>query len=260
MSAHAIRREPSEHAVRLIFDRREEQNSITRALLLELNDHLDQIERFCEQRVVVLCAEGDVFSAGMDFTEFSARAALDGRKRAYDACKLYFGALRRLSCLPRIVVAKVDGRVQGGGVGLVAASDLVIATPRATFSLPEVLWGMLPAMVFPFLDRRMSAHKAYRMALTSQPASAERALDLGLVDEVSENPESNLGRLMSRLSRIPLPSIGRLKHYFDEVCPIDERIADTATNTSADLMCDVEVQQRISAFVRSGELPAESRR
>src|SRR5204863_9100504 len=111
----------------------------------------------------------------------------------------FFGLLRRFTTVGRVIVSIVDGRVTGGGVGLVAASDLVYATERSSFGLPEALWGLLPCCVLPFLIRRVGYQPAYAMALSTQPVSAQEALRSHLVDAVADDPTALVRRLAARV-------------------------------------------------------------
>ena len=89
-----------------------------------------------------------------------------------------------------------------GGVGLVAACDLAVAGPAATFTLSETLWGLLPAMVMPFLVRRVGPQRAFRLTLSAETIDASEAHRIGMVDELAENPEVKLRALERRLSRL----------------------------------------------------------
>ncbi|MFY2558576.1 enoyl-CoA hydratase-related protein [Corallococcus terminator] len=253
MSTPVILRQRGELSLRLIFNRAEARNSINQALLVALNEALDEAEHSRETKVVVLSAHGDTFSAGMDFTELMEMTATSA---------LYFRTLRRLATFPKLVVSLVDGKVLAGGVGLVAASDLVLATPAASFSLPEILWGLLPAMVLPFLARRVGLHEARTLALTAQQLTAERALALRLVDELGEDAERALHRLLLRFQRIPAEGIHQLKRYVNEAFPIDERVESLAVRTTSGLAQEPEVRRRIHDFLTHQRLPweGESRR
>ena len=89
--------------------------------------------------------------------------------------QMYMDTLRRITLFSKVVISCVDGQVLAGGVGLVACSDLVIATSKAEFGLSEALWGLLPAMVLPYLIRKVGVQKAYFMTLTTIRISVEEA-------------------------------------------------------------------------------------
>ncbi|QAT84736.1 enoyl-CoA hydratase [Corallococcus coralloides] len=256
MRPPAILRESDALSVRLTFNRTDARNSINLELLTALNAALDEAERSASTKVVVLRAQGDTFSSGMDFTELLASGE-PGASGMDASCALYFRTLRRLSGFPKLVVSLVEGKVMAGGVGIVAASDLVLASRAASFSLPEILWGILPAMVLPFLARRVGMHHAYTLALTAQQLGAERALELGLVDELGDDAERALQRLLLRFKRIPAEGIHKLKRYANDVFPIDERVESLAVQTTTGLSLDPAVRQRIHAFLTHQSLPWE---
>lgn len=256
MTEPAILYEADAHVIRLTFNRTRHKNSIDTALLMELGRILDGVERE-RANVITLSGQGGYFSSGMDFAEVAETGVHGAGEEVQESCALYFRILRRLASIPKVVVAQIEGKVLAGGIGLVAASDLAVAAPGASFGLPEILWGMLPAMVLPFLIRRMGYHRAYKLALTSLTVDASKALDMGLVDEVDENPERPVRRLVPRLGRLDPQSIGRLKRYYNDISFIDGRIEEMAVRTTASLTMDPQVRQRISDFVHHNTLPWE---
>lgn len=112
---------------------------------------------------------------------------------------------------PLPVVALVDGPALGGGVGLAAVADLVLASPRSSFALPETLMGLIPAMVFPFTARRIGVPKARLMALGAKPLSATMALQFGLVDEITDDLEAALANHARRFARMDPRATGAIK-------------------------------------------------
>jgi enoyl-CoA hydratase/carnithine racemase len=102
----------------------------------------------------------------------------------------------------RPVIAVVAGAAKGGGVGLAAVADLVIATEDASFGLPEALIGLLPAVIFPFVARRIGVARARWLALSGESFDAQRAAACGLVDHLTDEPRALLDRLLRRLCRM----------------------------------------------------------
>lgn len=96
-------------------------------------------------------------------------------------------------------IAVVEGTAAGGGVGLAAACDVVLASDAATFGLPEVMLGLTPAIIAPFLLERMAPQAARRLMLQGEAVDAATARQLGLVDQIS--PDAKMDRAMSRLTR-----------------------------------------------------------
>ncbi len=256
MSEPAILYQADAHVIRLVFNRVSHKNSIDTGFLVEFGRVLDEVEQE-PANVVTMSGRGEYFSSGMDFTEVVAAGVHGAGKEVEESCARYFRILQRLASMPKIVVALVDGKALAGGIGLVAASDFVVATPSASFALPELFWGLIPAMVMPFLIRRMGYHRAYKLALMSLTAGADKALDIGLVDEVDDDPERPVRALVPRLNRLDPQGIGRLKRYYNDIFFLDGRIAEMAVQTTAALTRDPRIRQRISDFVEHNTLPWE---
>ncbi len=149
-------------------------------------------------RVLVLeSATPGSFCAGMDL-----RGLIDGGDEPGAAMASYASCLRRLRAMRHaIVLAVVDGDATGGGVGLAAAADLVLASDRASFSLPELKWGLLPAMVIPILRERLPIAKIRWLTLSGARLDASEAQVLGLVDQVVASDEGGLETSVRRLLR-----------------------------------------------------------
>jgi methylglutaconyl-CoA hydratase/polyketide biosynthesis enoyl-CoA hydratase PksH len=106
----------------------------------------------------------------------------------------------------------------GGGAGLTAACDLVLCSREATFSLPEVMVGMIPALIAPFLLRRMSLARVRYLALSSRRIGAEEAREYGLVDQVAtEGMQKALEAQLQRLFCSAPAALSQVKEYFDRL-------------------------------------------
>ena len=172
----------------------------------------------------------------------------------------YMALLKRLAASPKVIVSKVDGRVVAGGVGIAAASDLVIASGRAEFSLSEALWGILPCCVLPFLIRRVGFQKAYAMTLTTRPVSAAEAAAMHLVDELTETPDEAIRRLLLRLGLLEDETILELKRYFQKMWILSPEMERVAVAEISRLVAKPRVKQGIANFVATGRFPWEDRR
>ena len=145
-----------------------------------------------------------------------------------------------------------------GGIGLVAASDLVIAAGTARFSLSEALWGLLPAMVLPHLIRRVGFQAAFRMTLTTETLNAEAAAKIRLVDEVADPTERRLKQLQTRLNCLDKETIKDIKNYFKRhLYPITPEQESAAVNETTRLSRSERVQAGIRNYVEQGTFPWE---
>ena len=164
-------------------------------------------------RVIVIAAEGPDFSRGMDF-DMMLEDNLDREKLGWSLVQ----CLRSICDSSKPVIARLEGNVMGGGMGLVAACDIILAAPEVTFMLPEVVVGMIPALITPFLLRRMPAGKAQYMALSSRSIGAHEALSFGLVDEVATGGmEEAMNRQLRRLFCSSPQAIATVKRYIEQL-------------------------------------------
>lgn len=252
--------EPTRFSLRVKLNRPERQNSITDAMLADLDAVLDDAEDTPDCRVVVIEGVDDVFCTGMDFGEASGQPYEPDSSGSPGSAGQFFGLLRRFTETPRMVVSVVSGRVSGGGVGIAAASDFVIATPDASFSLPEALWGLLPCCVLPFLVRRVGFQKAYAMTLTTQPVTGTQAHSFQLVDELTTDPEAVLRRLAFRLSKLTTATLADAKGYFGTQWPVTPEMEGVAVEELERLLASPSVQEAIAGFAVRQEFPWNRRR
>lgn len=256
---NTLRVERHDAVLRVTLDRPDRQNSIDETLLGELHAVLDGVHRDPDVRVVALAATGPVFCSGMDLAGAGDASGASGSPddAAARGGGAFYALLERLTTIDRVVVSTVDGRVTGGGVGLVAASDLVYATERSSFGLPEALWGLLPCCVLPFLVRRVGFQPAYAMTLSTLPVPAERAERIHLVDQVVADLQVPLRSLTARLVRMDRSTLGDAKRYLARFGPPIAGVRDAAVAELVRLMAAPAAVERLAAFASHGRLPWE---
>jgi len=238
--------------VSAMIDRKENRNSINRLLINELTQLLDVIERQSEIKILVISGGNGVFCTGMDFDE--AVATSSPSKENFSE---YMTLLKRFTTTSKVLVAKIEGQVLAGGVGVAAACDLVLATPESQLCLSELLWGLVPAMVMPFLIRRIGPQAAYRMALTTETLSAEEAGRLGLVDIVDLDLNAALKRISRRLLRLDSGAVENLKLFVREMWIISEPMEELAVSESFRIGSSPLVRQNLERFIRHKQFPWE---
>jgi methylglutaconyl-CoA hydratase len=160
-------------------------NPLSSAVVVSLTERLRRVAVNEEVRAVVLAGAGRHFSAGADLEALSRMAAGGDQAGAHRDTE----ALRELYEVvldhPKLTVAAVHGAAVAGGCGLATACDLVVAEPGARFAYTEVKIGFLAAMVLTFLTRRVPGHVARRMLLDPEMLDGEKAVALGLADELA---------------------------------------------------------------------------
>jgi len=240
-------------AVRWIWlNRPAVRNAFNDALIGEISAALADVEATPAARVVVMAARGDVFCAGADLNYMRAMSGFSHADNLADALKVarMFHAVHSCS---RPVLARVHGDAFGGGVGLAAACDIVIAAEQANFALSEVRLGLVAATISPHLVRAMGARQAARYMLTAEKFPASQARALGLVHEVMSAAE--LDREVERqiqmlLSASPAALAASKRLLADVVeAPIDEILLADAAKCIADARVSEEGREGIAAFL-----------
>jgi len=162
----------------LTLDSPDDRNALSRRMRAQLRSALAGALADDAVRVVVLDHSGRVFCSGMDLREASGGSAEDQGVREFPEL------LQTLWSSPKPVVAVVRGTARAGGIGLLAACDVVVAGTSATFAFAEVRLGLVPAVISAVVLPRMVMHVAHRLMLTGQVFDAEVAAAGGLVDVV----------------------------------------------------------------------------
>jgi methylglutaconyl-CoA hydratase len=163
--------------------RPEMHNALSPELCAELLTALNEVAADDGVRIVVLCGRGKSFCAGADIGAMKASATASFDDNLAEAHRLG-GLFATLADLPKPVVARLQGNVFGGGIGLASACDIVVSTTDAVFSLSEVRLGILPALISPYVIRRLGDRAARELMLTGERFGATRAQQLGLVNDI----------------------------------------------------------------------------
>mgnify|MGYP000123682230 CR=1 FL=1 len=170
------------HVLRVTLAKPERRNAFDAALIAELTAAFSDVG---DARAVLLEGEGSSFCAGADVEWQRSAIDLSYDENVEDAMRLY-RMLEAIDACPAPVVCCVHGFALGGGSGLVACADIAVAWPDAVFGFTEVRLGIIPAVISPFVLRRIG-DAARRYFLTGERFDAETALRIGLVSEVSED-------------------------------------------------------------------------
>ena len=167
----------------LTLDRPEVHNAFDDALIADLTSVLDAAADESGLRAVVLTGAGASFSAGADLEWMRRMAAAGERENAADALRLA-RLMRCLNFLPVPTIARINGHAFGGGVGLIACCDVTVAVDTAKFGTTEARLGLAPAVISPYVTRRVGAVWSRRLFTTGERFDASRAQTIGLVQQV----------------------------------------------------------------------------
>jgi len=160
------------------------RNALNAGLIGELTRCMEELSEESGVRVVVLTGEGDFFCAGADVGYMRDTANFSYEENMEDARRLA-AMFRAVEECPKPVVARVRGAAIGGGIGLVAASDVAVAEDGTIFAFSEVRLGISPATIAPFVLRKIGPSHARELFLTGERFEAQRAQAIGLVHEVA---------------------------------------------------------------------------
>jgi methylglutaconyl-CoA hydratase len=180
----------------ITMDRPQVRNALSAELMEAVGEAIAEFETDADTRAVVLAGEGPAFCAGADLRSMrDSREASDDANRS-DARRMGW-LFHRIADCRKPVLARVHGPAIGGGVGLMAACDIVIAAESTRFQFSEVRLGIVPAVISPFCIRRLGPVVAKRLFLTGEPIDARTALAYGLVDVVA--PDAGLDAAVAKV-------------------------------------------------------------
>lgn len=224
----------------LILNRPDRHNALSIDLLGALHARLDELER-APPTVLIVTGEGRSFCAGMDLKEVLGDP---------DAPLALLTALARMTVrlrrLRSIVIAQINGAAIGGGCGLACVCDLAVTHADAKLGFPEVDLGLCPAVVAPWVLRRVGAGMARRILLEGGTMSGERAGELGLVTEVVPARDGLAERVRARAERIASGgpnALAATKALLNELDgSLDEDLLLRGAALSAQIMATKEAQ------------------
>jgi methylglutaconyl-CoA hydratase len=176
--------------------RPERRNAFDAALIAELTDAFADVG---DARAVVLTGDGESFCAGADVEWMRASVDLSYEENVEDALTLR-RMLDAIDSCPAPVVAVVHGHALGGGAGLVACADVAIAEAETVFAFSEVKLGIVPAVISPFVLAKTGRGPARRYFVTGERFDAWNALWMGLVQEVTVEPERALEDVLQQIA------------------------------------------------------------
>ncbi|MEX2176985.1 MAG: enoyl-CoA hydratase/isomerase family protein [Pirellulaceae bacterium] len=169
----------------IVLNRPEKRNALSRQMLTDIAQALDDLHQERKVRAVILTGAGTAFCAGLDLAEMQATAQQPTALSVWhDDAVQYRELLDKMLQFPKPIIAAVNGAVVAGGAGLMLASDLVIGTPDSKFGLPEPRRGIVAGMVSPLLVFRVGASQAANLLLTGRTIEPAEALRIGLYHEV----------------------------------------------------------------------------
>lgn len=234
------------------MNRPEVFNAFNEQLIDDLSDACTRLDADASVRVVVLGGRGRHFSAGADLNWMRRAAEGSAADNLADA-RRFARMLRVLAGLSKPTIARIQGAALGGGTGLAAACDMAVASSDAVFSTSEVKFGIIPAVISPYVLRAIGPRHALRYFQSAERISAERALSIGLVNEVT--PADALDAGVTALIEPLLsgaPSAQKAAKELIEAIkgrPIDEQTLEDTAQRIARQRATAEGRDGVAAFL-----------
>ncbi|MES2772485.1 MAG: enoyl-CoA hydratase/isomerase family protein [Pseudomonadota bacterium] len=237
----------------LTLNQAERHNVFDERLIAELTEALRQLDEAQNVRVVVIAATGKSFCAGADLNWMKRAAAYSASENLRDAYNLAT-LLSTLNSLSKPTIARIQGSAYGGGLGLIAACDIAVATSDALFSLSEVKLGIIPALISPYVLAAIGERHSRRYMLTAERFSASEAQRIGLLHETVSN-EAQLDTVVATLSRALCNNgphaLAECKSLILSIAgePIDDSTIEETAQRITRVRASAEGQEGLSAFL-----------
>jgi methylglutaconyl-CoA hydratase len=233
-------------------------NAFDETMIAELDFAFSTLEADADVRVIVLAGDGKHFSAGADL-QWMQRASEASQEWNLQDARKFAAMLARIESCPKPTVARVQGAALGGGVGLACACDVAVAADNASFSVSEARFGILPAVIGPYVTNAVGKRQAKRLALTTQRIGAAEALTIGLVQQVVPLAELDaaLDKTISDLLAGGPNAQREIKRLFAqlEVGPITPEVRELTAQTISRVRGTDEAKEGFAAFL--GKRPAQ---
>jgi len=233
------------------FDNAEKHNAFDDVIIKTLTDIFNDIAKRDDIKVMVLAANGKSFSAGADLGWMKRMAGYSYEDNLKDANALA-QMLKALNFLPQATIAKIQGAAFGGAVGLASCCDIVIASNKASFCLSEVKLGLIPATISPYVVNAIGLKASRRYFQTAERFFSDKAMQLGLVDEVVEADDLTPAveqMITTLLSNSPQAMRQAKQLAFDVAYQdINEQLLSETSARIASIRVSNEGQEGLSAF------------
>lgn len=212
----------------------------------DLNKQLSVLENE-QARFIVLQGDEIIFCNGLDL-----RWVANNTTGNYsEGMQAYANFLKKLQTINAVTIAVVKGKASGGGMGVVCACDVVLATNKAEFSLPEGMFGLIPGMIMPALLNKMLPQHVKKMVLLPKTYSVEIAEKWGIVDEIisTENSEIKLNELIQSMKSCKQNSVGDIKTMLYNAAYSKDELAQTGMDILSERLNQEDIKERLQDIV-----------
>jgi methylglutaconyl-CoA hydratase len=227
-------------------------NAFDETLIAELDEAFALLGGDASVRAIVLAGAGKHFSAGADLQWMQRAAAASQSDNLADA-RRFSAMLARIAECPKPTLARVQGAALGGGLGLVAACDMAVASEAASFSASEARLGILPAVIGPYLVNAVGLREARRLALTASRIAADEALRLGLVQRVvpADALDTAVDALAADLLAAGPQAQAEIKQLYARLAPgaVGPDVREMSAQAIARVRATAEAREGFAAFL-----------
>lgn len=236
------------------LNRPERHNAFDDTMIAELADAMERMASDPAVRIVVISSTGKSFCAGADLEWMQRAAAFSLEENRRDAGELA-EMLRRIADCPKPVLARVQGPAYGGGIGLIAACDMAVATFETRFALTEVKLGLIPAVIGPHVIAAIGERHARRYMLTAEVFSAAEAYRIGLIHEMVADVASlddAIGEWVEALLKNGPQALAECKALIRSVAnrPLGPKVIEHTVDRIANVRVSPEGQEGLDAFLQ----------
>ena len=237
----------------ITLSRPDVRNAFNDEVIAELTQAFTELGHAAEVRCIVLAATGPAFCAGADLNWMRRMAVYTRAENLADAGALA-DMLRAIYECPKPTIARIQGDVYAGGMGLVAACDMAVSVDTANFCLSEVKLGLFPATISPYVIRAMGARAAHRYFLTAERFDAKEAHRIGFVHEVvsAEQLDAKVVELTSALTSASPNAVRSCKNLLQDVAgrEIDAPLIGRTVEGIADIRTSREGREGVQSFLQ----------
>jgi methylglutaconyl-CoA hydratase len=227
------------------------RNAMNDVMFTELFDAFAAAIADEDVRVILLAGRGKAFCAGGDLTWMKTARSMSTEDARKDSVKLAM-VLRQIYESPKPVVARVQGSAFAGGMGLVAACDIAIASTDAKFCLSEVKLGLIPAMISPYVIKAMGEPNARRYMLTAEILDAAEAYRIGFVHDIAQPDDfdAKVNAILGHLIQGSPNALNETKRLIRDVVtmPIGDEVMNETAARIAKVRASDDAQEGIAAF------------
>ena len=248
----ALRLDTRGPVARVTLNRPDVRNAFNEGLIAELTAAFITLGQRPDLRAIVLAAEGKAFCAGADLNWMKAMAGYSWDENHADATRLADMLWAIYSC-PLPVIARVQGDVYAGGVGLVACADIVVAVDTAGFCLSEAKLGLLPATIGPYVVKALGEQASRRYFVTAERFGAAEAQRLGLVHEVVSPGalDAKVDEIAAAIAANGPAAVRACKQLVKDVAgrEITPQLRDDTARRIADIRASAEGREGVQSFL-----------